>query len=412
VLSTPSARHEHSGPSALVIALFFACGFSAALNDVLVPYLKSLFALSYARVMLVQGAFFLSYFVFALPGGRLIEWLGYQRTMFAGLLTAALGAVMFLPAASVPAFWLFLAALMLMAAGLTALQVAANPYIASLGSPGGAPSRLNLAQGFISLGQMVAQPFGSWLLLHQAARSHQASLVNRPYVLLSCAFLLLGIMIQRAKLPVAAAIEVRHSSPEGVSSLLLQRQFVRGVTALFLYMGAEVSIASFLILYLTQPSIGAMTQKAAAMCVSLYWGGAMVGRFVGARLLRQFAPGRVLGVAATLAITLVTVSVLSSGRVAAWSMVSIGLVNSVMVANIYSMAIEGLGPLTGMASGILVSTAVGAAILPLLQGVLADRVGIHHAFFLSALCYVYVAFYGISGTGSAARAPSPLLSQS
>jgi MFS transporter, FHS family, L-fucose permease len=391
-------RKTMMGPAAMVISLFFAWGFAAALNDVLVPYLKGLFALSYARVMLIQGVFFSSYFLFALPGAGLIEWVGYKKAMTTGLLIAAAGTAMFLPAASVPAFWLFLAALTLVAAGLTALQVAANPYIASIGPAHTAASRLNLAQGFTSLGQMLAQPFGSWLLLHEAIGSQKAQTVNRPYALLSLGFVLLAVMIGRAKLPVPPAIEKSKSSGESQAFALRQGHFVRGVIALFLYMGAEVSIASFLILYLSQPTTGGMTQRSAAWCVSLYWAGAMIGRFAGARLLRGFGTGRVLAVAATLAGALVCTSMLSSGQVAAWTMVSIGLFNSIMVADIYSLAIAGLGPVTGLASGILVSTAVGAAVVPMLQGVLADKIGIHHAFLLPALCYIYIAYYGLAGS--------------
>jgi MFS transporter, FHS family, L-fucose permease len=403
---------------AMVTTLFFMWGFLTALNDILVPHLKSIFELNYTRVMLINSAFFGSYFVFAIPAGKLIEMIGYKKTMVVGLLIMAVGALLFVPAANVPSFELFLAALIVLAAGVTALQVAANPYVTVLGPARTASSRLNLTQAFNSLGTTIAPYVGGLLILAAAPmssnqlqqlsapallayRQHEASSVKIPYVFIAVALTALALAIAMFNLPKIE--QTREFRPMGETDaaardLWKQRQLILGALGIFLYVGAEVSIGSFLINYFTQPEIGNMTVKAAAGLVSLYWLGAMIGRFIGSAVLQKLPTRAVLGTVAVIACLLVVTSMLSTGWLAMATIILVGLFNSVMFPNIFSLGIEGLGPLTGKGSGLLVMAIVGGAIIPVAEGALADRIGIHHAFILPALCYIYIAYYGYKGS--------------
>jgi MFS transporter, FHS family, L-fucose permease len=403
---------------AMVTTLFFMWGFLTALNDILVPHLKSIFELNYTRVMLINSAFFGSYFVFAIPAGKLIEKIGYKKTMVVGLLIMAVGALLFVPAANVPSFELFLASLIVLAAGVTALQVAANPYVTVLGPARTASSRLNLTQAFNSLGTTIAPYVGGLLILAAAPmssnqlqqlsapallayRQHEASSVKIPYVFIAVALTALALAIAMFNLPKIE--QTREFRPMGETDaaardLWKQRQLILGTLGIFLYVGAEVSIGSFLINYFTQPEIGNMTVKAAAALVSLYWLGAMIGRFIGSAVLQKLPTRAVLGTVAVIACLLVITSMLSTGWLAMATIILVGLFNSVMFPNIFSLGIEGLGPLTGKGSGLLVMAIVGGAIIPVAEGALADRIGIHHAFILPALCYIYIAYYGYKGS--------------
>ncbi len=401
---------------AMVTTLFFMWGFLTALNDILVPHLKSIFDLSYARVMLINSAFFGAYFVFAIPSGKLIEWIGYKKTMVVGLLIMAAGALLFLPAANVPSFALFLAALIVLATGVTALQVAANPYVAVLGPERTASSRLNLTQAFNSLGTTIAPYLGSMFILAAAPlslpelkklsppallayRQLEASSVKIPYTGIAIVLVLLAIVIAIFHLPEIQNTE--KSGPAGHAegqSLWRQRQLVLGAIGIFLYVGAEVSIGSFLANYFSQPNIGGMSIKVAAGFVSFYWLGAMIGRFIGSAVLQKLPTREVLGTAAVVALLLVTTSMISTGYFAMWTIICVGLFNSIMFPSIFTLGIEGLGPLTAEGSGLMVMAIVGGAIIPVTEGALADRIGIHHAFILPALCYLYIAFYGYKGS--------------
>src|SRR3984893_2235574 len=404
---------DYRRPLAMVTTLFFMWGFLTSLNDILIPHLKSVFDLNYAKAMLIQFAFFTSYFVFSLPSGKLIDAVGYKRSMVAGLFTMGLGALLFIPAASVPSFPLFLTALIVLAAGMTILQVSANPYVAVLGPEKTASSRLNLAQAFNSLGTTIGPKLGGLLILSsaplaaavlhqmsapelQAYRIQQASSVKLPYLVFALALMALGVAIALFKLPRIAAVD----QPGAVvhDSIWRHRHLILGAIGIFVYVGGEVSIGSFLVNYFSQADIGNLPEKVAAGFVSFYWGGAMVGRFIGSALQQKIKPNKVLGVAAMMAGLLVCVSMLTLGHVAMWSIIAVGLFNSVMFPTIFTLAIEGLGPLTGDGSGLLVAAIVGGAIIPELQGLLADRVDIHHAFILPILCYFYVAFYAFIGS--------------
>jgi MFS transporter, FHS family, L-fucose permease len=412
----PSSTYKSA--LAMVTTLFFMWGFLTALNDILVPHLKPIFDLSYAKVMLIQFAFFSAYFVFSLPSGKIIDAIGYKRTMVLGLFTMGAGAFLFIPAASVPSFPLFLAALIVLAAGITALQVAANPYVAVLGPPKTASSRLNLTQAFNSLGTTIAPYLGGIFILSAAPKSmeeirqmpaqalqvyrlHEASSVKLPYLGLGLALVALGLVIAVFKLPAIPEAE-HHAGNDGarpLRSVWTYRHLILGAVGIFVYVGAEVSIGSFLISYLTQPDIGNISQKTAATLVGFfYWGGAMVGRFIGSGILQKVSTGKVLGASAIFASLLVITSMFSSGHVAMWSIILVGLFNSVMFPSIFTLGIAELGPLTGDGSGVLVMAIVGGAVIPLLEGVLADRFGIQHSLFLPVICYLYITYYALRGS--------------
>jgi FHS family L-fucose permease-like MFS transporter len=398
---------------AMVSTLFFAWGFLTCLNDILIPHLKNIFDLNYTEVMLVQFAFFSSYFLFSLPSGKTVEWIGYKRSMVTGLMTMATGALMFVPAASIPSFPLFLTALIVLAAGMTLLQTSANPYVAILGPPRTASSRLNLTQAFNSLGTTLAPWFGSWLILGAALapvsveamramrtdqlhiyRVQQAASVKAPYIGLSIALLVLAATVAWFKLPV---IEYAEAHGQVTASIWRHRRLVLGAVGIFVYVGAEVAIGSLITNYLNLKEIGDLSLQDAASYLQFYWGGAMVGRFVGSALLQRMPAQTLLAFNAMAAAVLVAVSVLTFGHVAMWSLILVGLFNSIMFPSIFTLAIAGLGPLTGKGSGLLVAAIVGGAVVPEMQGFLADHIGIHHAFILPVLCYAYVIFYALKG---------------
>jgi FHS family L-fucose permease-like MFS transporter len=412
--ATAPDGQSYAAPLATVTTLFFMWGFLTCLNDILVPHLKSIFDLTYAEVMLIQFAFFGAYFIFSIPSAKIIDWMGYQRSMVAGLLTMGLGAFLFVPAASVPSFPLFLCALIVLAAGITCLQVAANPYVTVLGKPQTASSRLNLTQAFNSLGTFLAPFFGGLLILSaapktmneiramapdalQAYRLHEAATVKTPYVGLGIALVLLAVAIGTFHLP---KIEhAQHKVGEKVNdSIWKHPSLIFGAIAIFVYVGGEVSIGSFLVNYFTQPEIGGLTEKVAASFVAFYWGGAMVGRFIGSAILQKMSTRGLLGVCAVCAAALVAISMLSAGHFAMYSIILVGLFNSIMFPSIFTLGVAELGPLTGDGSGIMIMAIVGGAIIPVAQGAIADRIGIHHAFFLPVICYLYILFFALSGS--------------
>jgi len=412
--TAPGTGESYLAPLATVTTLFFMWGFLTCLNDILVPHLKSIFDLSYAKIMLIQFAFFGAYFIFSLPSAKLVDWIGYQRSMVVGLLTMGLGAFLFVPAASVPSYPLFLGALIVLAAGITCLQVAANPYVTVLGKPETASSRLNLTQAFNSLGTFLAPFFGGLLILSaapktmdeiramapdilQAYRLHEAATVKTPYVGLGIALVVLAVAIGSFKLP-----KIEHAQRQvGVKvndSIWNHPSLIFGAIGIFVYVGGEVSIGSFLVNYFTQPEIGGLTEKVAASFVAFYWGGAMVGRFIGSALLQKMSTRGLLGICAVCAAALVAISMLTTGHTAMYSIILVGFFNSIMFPSIFTLGVAELGPLTGDGSGIMIMAIVGGAIIPVAQGWIADHIGIHHAFFLPVLCYLYILFFALSGS--------------
>jgi len=401
-------------------SLFFMWGFLTCLNDILIPHLKAVFDLNYTQVMLIQFCFFFAYFVVSLPSGKFIEKIGYQRGIVVGLTTAGIGTLMFYPAAGARSYPLFLVALFVLAAGITILQVAANPYVAILGKPETASSRLNLTQAFNSLGTTIAPYFGSLLILSMVVKTAgelktmptadvelykaaEAAAVQVPYLGLAAVLLLLAAIFAFIKLPKIEAESISASDGNGASYDSIHKgawgykHLVLGAIGIFVYVGAEVSIGSFLVNYLGQDFVAGLKEADAGKFVSFYWGGAMIGRFLGSYVQRIVKPGTVLGFNAFVAALLVIITMLTTGSVAMWSILAIGLFNSIMFPTIFTLAIDGLGKHTGQGSGILCMAIVGGAIIPVVQGVIADSIGIHHAFILPVVCYLFIAFYGFKG---------------
>lgn len=379
--------------------LFFMWGFITCLNDILIPHLKAIFDLTYTQSMLVQFCFFGAYFLVSLPAGQLVKKVGYQKGIVAGLVVAALGCLMFYPAASMHSYPMFLSALFVLASGITILQVSANPYVTLLGPKESASSRLTMTQAFNSLGTTVAPYLGALFILNEAASSMSApsaDSVKVPYLVLTAALLLLAAIFAWLKLPHISSAET--APDEEVSGSAWQyRHLVLGAVGIFVYVGAEVSIGSFLINFFGEANIAGLEESEAAKYLTYYWGGAMVGRFIGAAVMQKVSATKVLSFNAFLAVVFVSIAIVTSGSIAMWAMLLVGLCNSIMFPTIFSLALNGLDKHTSQGAGILCLAIVGGAIVPLIQGVLADIVGVQLSFVIPVLCYSYIVYYGMSG---------------
>jgi len=398
----PSGAQQLDGNnSALVIVtiLFFMWGLITSLNDVLIPHLKAIYTLTYVQAMLVQFCFFGAYAIVSLPAGALIRRIGYQNGAVTGLLIAAGGCALFYPA-SFSGYGMFLFALFVLASGITVLQVAANPYVAVLGPARTASSRLTLTQAFNSLGTTIGPAIGGVLILSAVGvaagaaidPATEAASVRGPYLALAGALVVLAVMFMMAKLPKIADDAGASAAVEG--SALSHRHLVLGAIGIFLYVGAEVSIGSFLINFLGESHIAALSHADAAHYVSIYWGGAMIGRFIGFAVMRVVSPGKTLAFNSLAAIALVLIGTFGSGSLAMWAILAVGLCNSIMFPTIFSMALHGLGKHTGQGSGILCMAIVGGALVPFAQGALADSLGVQISFLLPAACYLFILYFG------------------
>jgi FHS family L-fucose permease-like MFS transporter len=400
-------------PLVVVTMLFFMWGLLTSLNDVLIPHLKAVYMLSYVQAMCVQFCFFGAYFIVSVPAGLLIRSIGYQRGAVAGLAVAAAGCGLFYPAAS-GGYGLFLLAFFVLAAGITTLQVAANPYVTALGDPVTASSRLTLTQAFNSLGTTVAPLLGGALILHAgvrsgtelvqlpaaeqlAARAQQAAAVQGPYLVLALALLGLAILFAWARLPVISY--AGGATTDRGASLLSHRHLVLGAIGIFMYVGGEVSIGSFLINFLGDSQVAALPPAVAAQYVSYYWGGAMLGRFIGFGAMRTVSPGKALACTAVCSVALILTGVVGAGPLAMWAVIAVGLCNSIMFPTIFSIALNKLGPQTGQASGVLCMAIVGGALVPFVQGFVADRFGLQRSFLVPACCYLYILYFGCKYAG-------------
>lgn len=420
VRTNANSEKSYSFELTVLTSLFFMWGFLTCLNDILIPHLKAVFSLNYTEAMLIQFCFFAAYFIMSLPSGAIVEKIGYKKGIITGLATAGFGCVMFYPAAAMRSYPVFLLAFFILASGITLLQVAANPYVTILGKPQTATSRLTLTQAFNSLGTAIAPYIGSMLILSvgvlsatelgkldpaqlAAYRDQQASAVQIPYLGLAAALFVIAAIFAVIKLPEIEAVTADNDSFDSNHDHLHKsawgyRHLILGAVGIFVYVGAEVSIGSFLVNYLGQPFIAGLKEESAGKLVSFYWGGAMVGRFIGAAVQRKINPGKVLAFNAIVAAALVLITMMTTGSVAMWTILAVGLFNSIMFPTIFSLGIAGLGKHTGQGSGILCAAIVGGALLPVIQGVLADSsLGIHHAFILPVVCYVFIAYYGIKG---------------
>ncbi|HWK51332.1 MAG TPA: sugar MFS transporter, partial [Steroidobacter sp.] len=387
-------------PALVVLtSLFFMWGFITSLNDILIPHLKAIFTLSYVQAMLIQFSFFGAYFVMSVPSGYLVEKLGYRRGIIIGLSTAGVACLGFYPAASMQSYPLFLAALFVLASGITLLQVAANPYVTILGPSDTAASRLNLTQAFNSLGTTVGPFLGSMFILTAAVSAGVAAdtakeiqTVQGPYLVLAGLLFLIAIVFSQFKLPVVKGTDATTAAAgdHDVPSVWKHSHLVLGAVAIFMYVGAEVAIGSLLVNFMSQPDVGGLSEKSAGSYLSLYWGGAMVGRFIGAAVLRKVKPGQVLAFNAACAIVLLLIAMSMAGQVAMWAVLAIGLFNSIMFPTIFTLGVAKLGRHTGEGSGVLCMAIVGGAIVPVIQGYFADTIGLLASFFVPAICYAYI----------------------
>jgi len=395
----------------LLSSLFFTWGFITVINNTLLPHLRSVFDLSYTQTTLIESVWFIAYFVASIPSARLIERVGYKRAIVTGLVIMAAGALMMVPAARLPSYGVTLFALFVIASGITLLQVSANPYVTVVGSPETASARLNLVQAFNSLGTTLAPLFGAYLILGrsnsgtaqaggvltQAERLADAQAVQLPYLIVAAVLVLLAIAIARFPLPALHASTRRASREERAAlSLWRHRNLVFGIPAIFIYLIAEIGVANLFINFVALPEIGNLSHEQGAHYLFLLWGGMMVGRFLGSFLMRRIAAEHVLALASIGAFAVMLVAVFSTGKVALWALVSVGLFHSVMFPTIFALGIKGLGPLTEEGAGLLIMAIAGGALV-ILHGWLADTIGLQLSFLLTAACELYVLFYAVWG---------------
>ncbi len=391
-----NSKNGYKAAFALMTSLFFMWGAIASLNDILIPHLKGLFVMNYTQTMLIQVCFFGAYFTMAIPASIVIGKIGFKNGIVVGLAIVGIGCLLFLPAAYFISYALFLVAVFIMATGNVFLQVVGNPYVLVLGNPETASSRLNLAQGVNSLGTTLAPLMGAYLILGSFVNDQEkAASVQGPYIGLAIFAFIVAIVFAFSKLP-----KVESETKEKIEGNVFQfRQLRLGVIALTLYVGAEVAIGSYIVSFISEPYIAGYSEELAAKFIPLYWGGLMIGRFLGSAILQKYSAQKVLTWASIASFILVAITILGTGFVAMWAMLFVGLFNSIMWSNIFAMSIDGLGKFTIKASGVLVMAPVGGAIFPLLQGILADMpsVGLHLSYVVPLMSYIFILYYAISG---------------
>ena len=401
-----SAHSQQNHTPALVVltTLFFMMGFITCMNDILIPHLKDIFDLTYVQAMLIQFCFFTAYAIMSIPMGYLVGKIGYKNGVISGFVLTAIGCLLFYPAAGSHSYATFLGALFILASGVTLLQVAGNPYVTLLSKPGKESVTLTLVQAFNSLGTTIAPQIGAFLILADAtqtvSKAEQISSVQIPYLGLAGLLIILAVFVKMIRLPDARKIAEEESehNHDGKHSVWQYRHLVFGAAGIFCYVGAEVSIGSLLVSVLGY--LKGMDHSSAAKYLSFYWGGAMVGRFLGSAIMAKIAPNRYLAFNATAAVALLGVSMLAgkaSADIAMWALLAIGFFNSIMFPTIFSLATKGLGRFTSSASGVLCTAIVGGAVVPVVQGWAADTYGLMISFVVSAICYVYIVFFAIKG---------------
>lgn len=401
-----SAHSQQNHTPALVVltTLFFMMGFITCMNDILIPHLKDIFDLTYVQAMLIQFCFFTAYAIMSIPMGYLVGKIGYKNGVIGGFVLTAIGCLLFYPAAGSHSYATFLGALFILASGVTLLQVAGNPYVTLLSKPGKESATLTLVQAFNSLGTTIAPQIGAFLILADAtqtvSKAEQISSVQIPYLGLAGLLIILAVFVKMIRLPDARKIAEEESehNHDGKHSVWQYRHLVFGAAGIFCYVGAEVSIGSLLVSVLGY--LKGLDHASAAKYLSFYWGGAMVGRFLGSAIMAKIAPNRYLAFNATAAVALLGVAMLAgkaSADIAMWALLAIGFFNSIMFPTIFSLATKGLGRFTSSASGVLCTAIVGGAIVPVVQGWAADTYGLMISFVVSAICYVYIVFFAIKG---------------
>ncbi|HFC8487174.1 TPA: sugar MFS transporter [Neisseria subflava] len=401
-----SAHSQQNHTPALVVltTLFFMMGFITCMNDILIPHLKDIFDLTYVQAMLIQFCFFTAYAIMSIPMGYLVGKIGYKNGVISGFVLTAIGCLLFYPAAGSHSYATFLGALFILASGVTLLQVAGNPYVTLLSKPGKESATLTLVQAFNSLGTTIAPQIGAFLILADAtqtvSKAEQISSVQIPYLGLAGLLIILAVFVKMIRLPDARKIAEEESehNHDGKHSVWQYRHLVFGAAGIFCYVGAEVSIGSLLVSVLGY--LKGLDHASAAKYLSFYWGGAMVGRFLGSAIMAKISPNRYLAFNATAAVALLGIAMLAgkaSADIAMWALLAIGFFNSIMFPTIFSLATKGLGRFTSSASGVLCTAIVGGAVVPVVQGWAADTYGLMISFVVSAICYVYIVFFAIKG---------------
>ncbi|MBF1264395.1 MAG: sugar MFS transporter [Neisseria sicca] len=402
-MSTPS-QQNHNPALVVLTTLFFMMGFITCMNDILIPHLQKIFTLTNVQAMLVQFCFFTAYAIMSIPMGHLVGKIGYKNGVIGGFLLTAVGCLLFYPAADSQSYPTFLGALFILASGVTLLQVSGNPYVTLLAKPGKESATLTLVQAFNSLGTTIAPKIGSLLIFTDAAqkasKAEQIASVQIPYLGLAGFLILLAVFVKMIRLPDARKIAVEESehNHDGKSSVWQYKHLVFGVVGIFCYVGAEVSIGAFMVNILGFLK-GFDHSKAADMLV-LYWGGAMFGRFLGSAVMTRVAPNRYLTFNASVATALLVIAIMvgkSNADVTMWALIAIGFFNSIMFPTIFSLATKNLGKFTNSASGILCTAIVGGALIPVLQGKIADDFGMMISYVAPAVCYLYIVFFALKG---------------
>ena len=415
---------NYTSALSLLATLFFMWGFITVINGTLLPHLRSVFDLSYTQTTLIESVWFIAYFFASIPSAKLIERVGYQKSMVIGLGMMAVGALVMVPAARIPSYEVTLFALFVIASGITLLQVAANPYVAVVGKPETASSRLNLVQAFNSAGATLAPLFGGYLILGRttsgtaaagaaaltpAERLADAQSVVLPYVIVAVVLAILAVIIARFPLPAMGTATQRAAKADRKSqSLWKHRNLVFGIPAIFIYLIAEIGVGNLFINFVSQPEIGNLTHEQASHYLFLLWGGMMVGRLVGAFVMQKVDAAHVLAFASIGATIVMLIAAFTTGHVAMWALISVGLFHSIMFPTIFTLGIRGLGPLTEEGSGLLIMAIAGGALV-IVQGWLADRYGLQMSFLLTAACELYVLFYALWGSRPTQALPDPVV---
>jgi FHS family L-fucose permease-like MFS transporter len=412
---------QHSFTLIVLCFLFFLWGVIVCLNNILIPHLKNIFSLSYSQAMLVQFCFFSAYFLISIPAGAIIQRVGYKAGIVTGLILASIGCLCFYPSAELQSYPMFLFSLFILASGVTFLQVAANPFITLLGPSSTAAVRLTIAQACNSIGTTIAPFIGGYFIFSQLVSPanttqnvttaefanitlQNTQLVQTPYLVLAVILILFAVFVSTTTFSDVGKELIEDNLPAKVSEvthvninmLFHNRKLLLGAVAIFCYVGAEVAIGSFLVTFISQENIGNISLNEAAFYVPFYWGGALVGRLLGALFMPYFTTNKILTFNSAIAATLIFITIFSSGYTSMITVLLIGLFNSIMFPTIFSLALDGLGKLTVQGSSILCLSIVGGAVIPTLQGVLADLFTIQSAFILPALCYLYVMFFAIT----------------
>ncbi|MDO4642059.1 MAG: sugar MFS transporter [Neisseria sp.] len=403
------APRNNTPALAVLTSLFFMMGAITSLNDILIPHLKNAFSLNYTQAMLVNMVFFGAYALMSIPMGKVVEKLGYKNGVIGGFMVAALGCILFYPAASSVSYPIFLCALFILASGITLLQVAGNPYVTLLSKPGKESATLTLVQAFNSVGTTVAPPLGGMLILAEASKhmspAQEAQSVQLPYLGLAGVLILLAVMVKLIKLPDAKAIaeaETEHNH-DGKTSVWQYKHMILGAVGIFCYVGGEVAIGSLLISVME--AVAGVGHLHGSKLIAFYWGGAMVGRFVGSIAMSKVEPSKYLMFKAIAAIGLIATAIVFGGKVAMYTLLAVGFFNSIMFPTIFSLATRGLGKFTGAASGIICTAIVGGAIVPFTQGAIIDNLSgsmgatqaLMVSFVLPILCYLYILFFAVKG---------------